>query len=129
MGPVPALTDLAERLADHTGLRIHRDLERDLSARSSEVELAVLRVAQGSLANATRHAGAARVDLSLRARRPQVELCVRDDGRGMERGSGSGAGIRSIRERARAVEAALTITPREDAPGTRVRLLAQSRQP
>jgi signal transduction histidine kinase len=44
-------------------------------------------------------------------------------------GAGSpGTGIRAMRERAVAVQAALTIAPRPDAPGTEVRLLVPGRQ-
>jgi two-component system sensor histidine kinase UhpB len=128
LGLVPALTNLAERMAHHTGLTIRRDLERRLPPLTSEAELVIFRVAQESLTNVARHAGAQEVDLSLRAEGPQVELVVRDDGAGVDGGPASGTGIRSMRERAVAVQAALTIAPRADARGTEVRLLVPGRQ-
>jgi len=123
LGLVPALTNLAERLAHHTGLTIRRDLERRLPPLSSDAELVLYRVAQESLTNVARHAGARVVDLSLRAQGPDVELVVRDDGTGVNGLPASGSGIRSMRERAVAVQATLTIAPRSDAHGTEVRLL------
>ncbi len=128
LGLVPALTNLAERLAHHTGLTIHRDLERELPPLTSDAELVLFRVAQESLTNVVRHAGATSVDLSLRARGPLVELLVRDDGEGTNGAAGSGTGIRAMRERAVAVQAALTIAPRTDSPGTEVRLVVPGRQ-
>ena len=129
LGLVPALTSLAERLAHHTGLTIRRDLQRELPPLTSDAELVIFRVAQESLTNVARHARARAVDLSLRADGAQVELLVRDDGDGMDGGPGSGTGIRSMRERAVAVQAALTIAPRADAPGTEVRLLVPGGRP
>jgi two-component system sensor histidine kinase UhpB len=128
LGLVPALTNLAERLSHHTGLTIHRDLQRELPPLTSDAELVLFRVAQESLTNVVRHAGATSVDLSLRAWGPLVELLVRDDGEGMNGAAGSGTGIRAMRERAVAVQAALTIAPRADAPGTEVRLVVPGRQ-
>jgi two-component system sensor histidine kinase UhpB len=128
LGLVPALTNLAERLAHHTGLTIRRDLDRGLPPLTSDAELVIFRVAQESLTNAVRHAGARAIDLSLRARGPEVELVIRDDGKGMNGPPASGSGIRSMRERAVAVQAALTIVPRADAPGTEVRLVVPGRQ-
>ncbi|CAA9507535.1 MAG: hypothetical protein AVDCRST_MAG13-2619 [uncultured Solirubrobacteraceae bacterium] len=129
LGLVPALTNLAERLAHHTGLTIRRDLERSLPPLTSEAELVIFRVAQESLTNVVRHAGAQTVDVSLHAQGPEVELVVRDDGTGVDGRPASGTGIRSMRERAVAVQAALTIAPRADAPGTEVRLRVPGQQP
>ncbi|MDH6134323.1 signal transduction histidine kinase [Kitasatospora sp. MAA4] len=82
-------------------------------------EAAVLRVAQEALHNALRHAGAARVAVTLRgtAGRGAV-LRVTDDGRGFDpegvRREGRHLGLVSMRDRAQTVGGSLTLT---SAPG------------
>jgi signal transduction histidine kinase len=102
----------------------------DLPALGPRVEAAVYRVAQEALHNALRHAGASGVRVALlksaglkapsKASR-QVVLEVSDDGHGFvpEAPSG-GLGLASMRERAAAVGAALTI--RSGQTGTLVRM-------
>ncbi|XVU29722.1 GAF domain-containing sensor histidine kinase [Actinoplanes sp. CA-054009] len=86
----------------------------------------VFRVAQEALHNAVRHAKATTVRVSLRTPDPgAVRLEVTDDGRGFDvpatLKAGRSLGLRSMRERACAVRATLTVdsTPGE---GTTVRL-------
>jgi len=102
------------------GLAVRREVSADLPPLGSDAELVVYRVAQEGLTNAARHAEADKVDLVLRAVDGGVELCVRDDGRGIGP-AGEGAGIRGMRERALLIGAALSV---EAAPGggTAVRL-------
>ncbi|GAB3831967.1 hypothetical protein GCM10027610_023280 [Dactylosporangium cerinum] len=89
-----------------------------------DAELVLYRVAQECLTNTARHAGARRVRLVLARRSAAVgaavELCIRDDGRGLV-GAPEGAGIRGMRERALLVGADLTIGPAAGG-GTEVRL-------
>jgi two-component system, NarL family, sensor histidine kinase UhpB len=122
LGLVPALTNLIQRFAHHTGLRIQRDLARNLPPLSQEAELVVYRVTQESLTNAARHAAAEHVLVRLAVEDRRVELLVRDDGTGIARDAERGAGITSMQERALAVGAALAIEPRGDGTGTDVRL-------
>jgi two-component system sensor histidine kinase UhpB len=87
-----------------------------------DAQLVVYRVAQEALNNATRHAGAERIDVRLRRRDGGVVLTVVDDGRGFAFDeSQRGLGINGMRERALLVGAELTIESRPGA-GTSVRL-------
>jgi two-component system sensor histidine kinase UhpB len=99
LGLVPALTSLTSAFADRSGLRVERSFADDLPKLSAEGELAVFRVAQESLTNAARHAGATRVDVRLERSDGGVRLEVVDDGGGLDRGA-FGSGIRGMRERA-----------------------------
>ncbi|XVV08566.1 GAF domain-containing sensor histidine kinase [Actinoplanes sp. CA-131856] len=90
------------------------------------VRTVVFRVAQEALHNAVRHAKAATVRVRLHTQDPDVvRLEVADDGRGFDVAAtlkaGRSLGLRSMRERACAVRATLTVdsTPGE---GTTVRL-------
>ena len=67
------------------GLELEWDFARELPQLSPDAELAVYRVAQESLTNVARHAGAVRVRLSLQPGHDSVVLRVVDDGGGIER--------------------------------------------
>ncbi|MET8948383.1 HAMP domain-containing sensor histidine kinase [Streptomyces sp. NPDC004542] len=120
LGLVSALTSLAENFATHTGLQVTRRFDTDLPDLSPETELVLYRVAQESLTNVARHAGAQRVTVALRHTDDSVVLTVTDDGSGIQ-APHEGAGIRGMRERALLIGGSLEITP---APrtGTRIQL-------
>lgn len=84
-------------------------------------EIAVFRIVQEALHNALRHADAGEIRVEVSRRNGRLLLEVVDDGRGFEPGAARGLGLASMRERADAVSAGLTV---ESAPGagTRVRL-------
>jgi signal transduction histidine kinase len=130
----PAALD-AEGLA--TTLRKHVDVLRRVHGReiglrvagpvrsSPTVDAEVLRIAQEALANALRHAGAERVDVSLEGRNGTVVLTVTDDGVGFDADAPAlrsrRLGLTSMEERARSVGGELAIESRPGA-GTTVRL-------
>ncbi len=95
----------------------------DLSDLPDDAQLVVYRVAQEALSNATRHSGAARVEVRLRRLDDGgVELAVADDGRGFAfADSERGLGIGGMRERALLIGGELTIESRPGR-GTTVRL-------
>lgn len=121
LGLVPALTNLTERVAEQTGLRFERDLDRDLPPLTPDGELVIYRVAQEAITNAIRHAAAETIRVALRADGDCVRLEVRDDGRGIATMNGNGSGIRTMRERALTVGARLKVEPAPSG-GTAVRL-------
>ncbi|MFG2891189.1 HAMP domain-containing sensor histidine kinase [Streptomyces sp. NPDC048248] len=100
---------------------VRHHIDADLPPLSRDIELVLYRVAQESLTNVARHAGAHRVDLTLRHAPSGVELRVRDDGRGID-GAAEGAGISGMRERALLIGADLALGPGADR-GTEVRLI------
>jgi two-component system sensor histidine kinase UhpB len=123
LGLVSALTELARRFTDQTGVEVERVVQQPLPALSDEAELAVYRVAQESLTNVARHAGAQHVRLSVEPGAGSVILEIADDGRGMpervdELGHG---GLRGMRERALQVGGVLAVKPGRDG-GVDVRL-------
>jgi len=88
-----------------------------------EVEQALYRVTQETLANIARHSHAHRVDMSLVYNDDAVQLSVSDDGCGFDVNSKShGMGLRSIRERISSVHGTVQI---QSAPGHGTRLLVQ----
>lgn len=121
LGLVSALRSLVNEVPTHGGLMARRQLQTDLPDLGKDVELVLYRVAQESLTNAVRHAGATDVTLALRRTPAGVELQIRDDGQGL-RGASEGAGIRGMRERALLIGAELHLEPGPGG-GTTVRLV------
>jgi two-component system sensor histidine kinase UhpB len=122
LGLVNALMALCRRVAAQSEVRVRTHFGDGLPPIGGEVELVVYRVAQESLTNALRHAGAQTVDVALRADADTLELVVSDDGRGLpEPLPAGGTGIDGMRERALLVGGRLTIGAAEGG-GTEVRL-------
>lgn len=101
--------------------------EGDFSDLDDDIQLVVYRVAQEALSNATRHSGAAHVEVKLRrSDEDGAELKVSDDGRGFAFDeSEGGLGIAGMRERALLIGAKLTIESRPG-HGTTVGLVIPS---
>ncbi|MBP2350989.1 two-component system sensor histidine kinase UhpB [Kribbella aluminosa] len=124
LGLTSALTALATEVSDHTGLDIHRRFDSGLEL-DEQTELVLYRVAQESLTNVARHAGASRIELSLLREDSAVVLRIEDDGRGTGPAH-EGAGIRGMRERALLIGATLEVGDGPDG-GTQVSLTVGSR--
>ncbi|WP_127475975.1 PAS domain-containing sensor histidine kinase [Sulfurivermis fontis] len=101
LGLVAALEELLQQWHGHHPEVV---LESSLSAPPSlpqTVELTAYRIAQEALTNISKHAAASRVTVSLRPAAGRLELCVRDDGVGIDkRAADRGFGLLGMRERA-----------------------------
>ena len=118
-----ALISLAAHVADRSGMRVRPRLAPQLPALAPELDLAIYRVAQESLTNVARHAGAREVTLALEAGDGTVTLRVADDGRGItdREAAGRSMGLGGMHERALLVGGTLSVRRRETG-GTEVRL-------
>jgi signal transduction histidine kinase len=93
------LPGLVRRLAG-AGLPVELEVEGPARELPAEVQSCVHRVAQEALTNVLKHAGAPRrVEVVLRYLDSEVDLTVRDDGRGTAAGDGRGHGLAGMRER------------------------------
>jgi two-component system sensor histidine kinase UhpB len=121
LGLVSALTELAQSFTRVSGIHVERRFASSLPKLAPEVELAVYRIAQESLTNVARHAEATRVTIMLEPGLDSVVLRIADDGRGFAGAPVEHGGLRSMRERAILIGAALAI---KEAPegGVEVRL-------
>ena len=116
LGLGAAIETAAERFKALTGLRADVRILGNPSVEAGlpdEVGYCLYRIAQESLNNVHKHADAGQVELHLDLRTPgQVELLVRDDGRGIQphelRKEGS-FGVLGIRERLHALGGELTL--------------------
>jgi two-component system NarL family sensor kinase len=108
LGLVGALEALGERLREG-GPAIAVVCGGSTIDLPAAVEVAVFRIAQESLTNAVRHAGAAHVELSLTVEDRTVVLDVSDDGCGLQPSRVAGVGLASMRERAAEVGGSVEI--------------------
>ncbi|WP_155358116.1 histidine kinase [Acrocarpospora macrocephala] len=107
-----ALEDLA--LDADSGPVVTVSMPGPLPVLPAAVEVAAYRIVQEALANALRHAEAAKVEISAAAREGRLLLEVRDDGRGLPEPLVEGVGSGSMRERAAELGGVLE---RRSAPG------------
>ncbi|NLH70629.1 MAG: sensor histidine kinase, partial [Brooklawnia sp.] len=102
------------------GVRADLEVAGDPRLASTEVDVAVLRLVQGALANVRQHAGASRVVVSLSYEPGELLVDVVDDGRGFDPAlvgpvtDAGGFGLRAMRERLAVLGGSLSI---ESAPG------------
>jgi two-component system sensor histidine kinase UhpB len=109
LGLVSALTELSTTFERVSRVRVKRRFAVSLPKLAPDTELAVYRIAQESLTNVARHAGATEVTIGLDRGPDSVVLRVVDDGRGFDGPPEEHGGLRSMRERALLVDGALAI--------------------
>ena len=111
LGLVAAVEWAAEEFAARSGTRLRLDLPREDLVIDQESATAIFRIFQETLTNITRHAEATQVDVRLGEEGDSIVLEVRDNGRGMNEGLGTGSlGILGMRERALLLGGELTIS-------------------
>lgn len=101
LGLPDALRELAREWSRSSGIPVEFDLRLD-ERRARGVGDPLYRIAQEALTNVARHAKASRVRLSLVERAGEVEMQVRDDGRGFDTDldETAGLGLLGMQERA-----------------------------
>jgi two-component system, NarL family, sensor kinase len=110
-----------------SGIKVNLNLAPKLDRMHRDVELALFRAVQEALTNIHRHSGASMVDIHLTVGTEQLQLEIKDDGRGIPRkrltsliegAAETGLGLAGMRERMREVGGSLEI--RSDRTGTTV---------
>lgn len=116
LGLEGSLRSLVDGMASPT-TRVSAEFASAIPRLEEELEVAVYRIAQEALGNAVRHAAAGTIVVTLAVRDGQLELLVRDDGRGFnpsDSGRAQALGLVSMRERALALGGRFELT---SAPG------------
>ncbi len=105
LGLTAALGSLVAGLEERMAIHVHLDVEGDARRLPPERELALYRIAQEALRNMERHSGASEGTVTVRFEADDVELRVRDNGRGFDLllGGEGHLGVLGMRERARVV--------------------------
>jgi signal transduction histidine kinase len=109
-----AMNRIAESWARRTGVACTVSITGTPNPLHRDIEVALLRTAQESLANAWKHARPSRVTITLSYMGDIVVLDVQDDGVGGAGASGFGFGLRSMQERMEQIGGTLTV---ESTPG------------
>jgi PAS domain S-box-containing protein len=120
------LGDLLHQLGEATMSRTHITISIGIEGKRvlpPEVQIALYRIAQEALNNVVKHARASQVTLSLLNRPAQVELRVKDDGRGFDpdRVTPGHLGLSIMRERAQSIGITLEIVSQ---PGQGAEIMA-----
>jgi signal transduction histidine kinase len=99
--PQPGLDGLDSLLSEvgRAGLPVELHLDGDRSPLPRAIDLSAYRIIQEGLTNALKHARATRADVAVRYGSNEVEIEIRDDGRGAVATDGLGHGLVGIRER------------------------------
>jgi two-component system sensor histidine kinase DegS len=127
LGWIPAIRFLAEGVAKRASVAI--EIETTVEGRlAGPMEIALYRVVQEALTNATKHAKAGRVWISIGRKDGQLCCSIEDDGQGFDVRAVQadykrrGLGLTGMQERLNAIGGTLSI---DSAPGRGTRLLIQ----
>ena len=113
--------------AQRSGIKVNLDMPPELGRLGRDVETALFRALQETLTNVHRHAGCSEVHILLGLDAEQVQLEVKDNGRGIpkerlqslrETGSEAGVGLAGMRQRVQELGGSLEIL--SDPTGTAV---------
>ncbi len=118
-----SLVDLNRRRAPETTIELSVD-EGFFDGLSERKGMELLRVVQEALTNSRRHAGAKNVHVVLKVVEDRLVAEVSDDGSGFDPEAPPGVGLRSMRERTRAMGGTLEVDS-EPGRGTRVSVRVQ----
>jgi len=127
LGLAGALRHYVEGFSQRSGIEVELDSPANLERCPEEIETALFRVVQESLANVHRHSGSKSARVRLVHAGENIELTITDRGRGLPAGlqldtaeeARVGVGISGMRQRMRQLGGQLKIT--SDAEGTTVR--------
>jgi two-component system nitrate/nitrite sensor histidine kinase NarX len=119
-GLTAALSASLDAYAKRSGAQVSFEPRAADLGLTPEEEMHVFHIVQEALANASKHASASAVRLSLERIDDSCRVCIEDDGVGMQAGPGEGHyGIAIMQERARRLGGEMLI---ESRPGAGVRL-------
>jgi signal transduction histidine kinase len=118
-----AIDAMTENVSHSAGLNVECEFDESVDHLPADSEIHVYRTIQEALANVVRHASASRATIRVRKAPETIDVVISDDGIGFHVPEaveppdstaavkcGKGFGLASMRERARIIGAALTIT-------------------
>jgi signal transduction histidine kinase len=101
LAPRPGMDRLDELIAQvrEAGLNVTLRVEGEVRPLPAPLDMSAYRIVQEALTNAMKHAGTAHAEVRVRFSDQQIELDVRDNGRGSGHATHNGHGLLGIRER------------------------------
>jgi signal transduction histidine kinase len=121
-GLVPALNWHAREVTKRTGLAVRVSAGDDCDELPDEHKTCIYRLVQEALLNATRHAGARELHVTVNRIGSRVQFSVHDDGAGFDKRRVRGLGLLGMEERVRRLGGELKI---ETSPGRGTAILAE----
>jgi PAS domain S-box-containing protein len=117
VGLATALRWFAEGFSERSKIKVELDLASDVGQLPQDYELSLFRIAQEALTNVHRHSESKTAFLRLARSGQNIELAVKDEGRGISpevqskitAGASTGVGFRGMQERIKQIGGTLTI--------------------
>lgn len=109
-----AIIGVTRNLSQTSGVPIEVTLDEQPQRLRPEVEAELFRITQEALNNAVKHAHARTIRVQCQVAAPYATISVRDDGRGLGEARTDSYGMGIMRERARLIDAELSITEPPD---------------
>lgn len=104
-----AIGSVARHLSEVSGVPIQVTLDEHTTRLRPEVEAELFRITQEAINNAVKHAQASSIDVNCQVHAPAALITVTDDGRGLQKARHDSHGLKIMRERAKLIQADLTI--------------------
>jgi signal transduction histidine kinase len=113
LAPQPGLDNLGPLLDEvrKAGLAVELQVDGDPHPLPRALDLSAYRIVQEGLTNALKHARASHADVILRYRPDDLQIEVRDDGKGVEPSDGLGHGLVGVRERVKIYGGEMSTAP------------------
>ena len=104
-----AIGSIARGLSETSGIPIQVIVDEHTGRLRPEVEAELFRITQEALNNAIKHSHASAIEVHCQVYAPSARITVSDNGRGMQKARHDSHGLKIMRERARLINAELTI--------------------
>jgi signal transduction histidine kinase len=105
-----AIAAIARGLSETSGIGIQVTIDEHTGRLRPEVEAELFRITQEALNNAVKHSHASAVEVHCQVYAPAARITINDNGRGMQQARNDSHGLKIMRERARLINAELTIS-------------------
>jgi signal transduction histidine kinase len=115
LGLIAALEWQAREVSKRSGLWVKVSADRVSEELPEEHKTCIYRIVQEALHNCGQHAGAQRVEVSVRQEPDRLRLLIHDDGRGFDARRQRGMGLLGIEERVNHLGGSVTV---DSAPGS-----------
>ena len=130
IGLIDAVNWYIESFSRRSGIKVTLKDADEIGRLPKDVETALFRIVQESLANVQRHSGSPAAEIEIEHENGEVSAQIVDHGKGMPKGlrtstlmtSTTGMGIAAMRERAKQLGGVLTVHSGDDGTTIKVRL-------
>jgi signal transduction histidine kinase len=122
LGLVAAIEWQAREISRRSDVEVEVQAEDIASDPREELKTCIYRITQEALNNVARHSGARHASVTIRVDERQIEVGIRDDGKGFDPQHSRGLGILGMEERARLLHGSLQVASK---PGTGTEITAR----